>query len=178
MVTVKVKIGATSWQNQQNDYVPSKDSYQPGHPPSLIRVFAVCSMGSWGPKLSSCWQWRLWSDWAIWVFAGRTFILLVLSCHSSNYQRKFGDGGCRCWCWVASGGRWHFKQALSIILCSSPCKLFIKAMLLISVQGSIHCLYIVKLKKKRVSNESILLLLFSLHFINSAHHIILMTELW
>ena len=26
--------------------VPSKDSDQPGHPPSLIRVFAVCSMGS------------------------------------------------------------------------------------------------------------------------------------
>ena len=25
---------------------PSKDSDQPGHPPSLIRVFAVCSMGS------------------------------------------------------------------------------------------------------------------------------------
>ena len=25
---------------------PSKDSDQPGHPPSLIRVFPVCSMGS------------------------------------------------------------------------------------------------------------------------------------
>ena len=24
-------------------FVPSKDSDQPGHPPSLIRVFAVCS---------------------------------------------------------------------------------------------------------------------------------------
>ena len=40
------KIWATSWQNQQNDCAPSEDSDQPGHPPSLIRVFAVCSMGS------------------------------------------------------------------------------------------------------------------------------------
>ena len=43
---------------------PSEDSDQPGHPPSLIRVFAVRSMGSKGPKLSSCGQRRLWSDWA------------------------------------------------------------------------------------------------------------------
>ena len=60
--------------------VPSEDSYQPGHPPSLIRVFAVHSE----PKLSSCGQRRLWSVWAedsdqagrmprlIWVFAGPT----------------------------------------------------------------------------------------------------------
>ena len=42
----------------------SEDSDQPGHPPSLIRDFAVHLMGSWGPKLSPCGQWRLWSDWA------------------------------------------------------------------------------------------------------------------
>ena len=41
---------------------PSKDSDQPGHPPSLIRVFAVRSMGSYGSKFSSCAQRRLWSD--------------------------------------------------------------------------------------------------------------------
>ena len=32
---------ATSWQNQQNGCAPSEDSDQPGHPPSMIRVFAV-----------------------------------------------------------------------------------------------------------------------------------------
>ena len=37
---------ATSWQNQQNDCALSKDSDQPWHPPSLIRVFAVRLMGS------------------------------------------------------------------------------------------------------------------------------------
>ena len=43
---------------------PSEDSDQPGHLPSLIRVFAVRSVGSWGPNVSSCGQRRLWSDWA------------------------------------------------------------------------------------------------------------------
>ena len=33
---------------------PTEDSVQPGHPPSLIRVFAVRFMGSKGPKVSSC----------------------------------------------------------------------------------------------------------------------------
>ena len=37
---------AASWQNQQNDCAPIKDSVQPWYPPSLIRVFAVRSMGS------------------------------------------------------------------------------------------------------------------------------------
>ena len=55
---------AASWQNQQCGCAPSEDSDQPGHPPSLIRVFAVRLMGSLGPKLSSCEQRRLWSDWA------------------------------------------------------------------------------------------------------------------
>ena len=47
---------------------PSEDSDQPGHPPSLIRVFAVRMKKAWvasyGPKLSSCGQRGLWSDWA------------------------------------------------------------------------------------------------------------------
>ena len=37
---------------------------QPGHPPSLIRVFAVRSAGSYGSKVSSCGQRRLCPDWA------------------------------------------------------------------------------------------------------------------
>ena len=57
-------IWAATWQNHQNGCAPSEDSVQPGHPPSLIRVFTVRLMGSWGPKLSSCGQRRLWSDWA------------------------------------------------------------------------------------------------------------------
>ena len=40
-------------------YAPIEDSDQPGHPPGLIRVFAVRSMGSLGPNISSCGQRRL-----------------------------------------------------------------------------------------------------------------------
>ena len=40
-----------------------EDSDQPGHPPSLIRIFAVRVLGSLGPKLSSGEQRRRWSDW-------------------------------------------------------------------------------------------------------------------
>ena len=50
--------------DKTNNCVPSKDSDQPGHPRSLSRVFAVRSIGSWGPKLSFCGQRRLWLDWA------------------------------------------------------------------------------------------------------------------
>ena len=32
---------ATSWRNQQSECAPSEDSDQPGHPSSLIRIFAV-----------------------------------------------------------------------------------------------------------------------------------------
>ena len=34
-------------------FVPSEDSAQPRHPPSLIRVFAVRSVGSLGPNFAS-----------------------------------------------------------------------------------------------------------------------------
>ena len=40
---------------------PSEASDQPGHPPRLIRVFAVRSVVSQGSKVSSCGQRRLWS---------------------------------------------------------------------------------------------------------------------
>ena len=39
-------ILAAIGQNQQSDCAPSEDSDQPEHPPSLIRVFARRSMGS------------------------------------------------------------------------------------------------------------------------------------
>ena len=55
---------AMTWQNQQSDYAPSEDSDQPGHPPSLIRVFTVRmkKAGVLSYPLSA--QRRLWSDWA------------------------------------------------------------------------------------------------------------------
>ena len=38
---------AASWQNQQNDCEPSKDSDQPGHLPSLIRVVTIRMKKAW-----------------------------------------------------------------------------------------------------------------------------------
>ena len=46
IIWLVIDIWAASCQNQQNDFAPSEESDQPGHPPSLIRVFAVRSMGS------------------------------------------------------------------------------------------------------------------------------------
>ena len=82
-------LWAATWQNQQNDCVPSEDSDQSGHPPSLIRVFAVRIKKPWALSypLSACGSED--SDQTgrmprlIWVFAGRTLILLVLSCRGS-----------------------------------------------------------------------------------------------
>ena len=56
-------LWATSWQNQQNDLF-TKTQISLGIHPGLIRVFAVGSVDSWGPNVSSCGQRRLWSDWA------------------------------------------------------------------------------------------------------------------
>ena len=43
---------------------PSEDSDQPGHPPSLFRVFAVHMKKAWVLSYPLSTQWRLWSDWA------------------------------------------------------------------------------------------------------------------
>ena len=58
------KRWAATWQNQQNGCTPSEDSDQPGHPPSLIRVFAVRMKKAWVLSYPLSTQWRLWSDWA------------------------------------------------------------------------------------------------------------------
>ena len=43
--------------------VPSEDSDQPGHPPSVIRVFAVRMKKAWALSYPLSTQRRLWSDW-------------------------------------------------------------------------------------------------------------------
>ena len=54
---------AASWQNQQSECAASEDSDQPGHPPSLIRVFVVCMKKALVFSYPLSTQWRLWSDW-------------------------------------------------------------------------------------------------------------------
>ena len=43
--TYATQLSRDMTKKQQNECAPSEDSDQPGHPPSLIRVFAVRSMG-------------------------------------------------------------------------------------------------------------------------------------
>ena len=57
-------IWAVMWQKQQSDCAPSHASDQPRHPPSLIRVFAVCKKKAWVLSFPLSAQRRLWSDWA------------------------------------------------------------------------------------------------------------------
>ena len=66
--------------NQQNDCAPSKDLDQPGHHPSLIRVFAVRTKKAWvlSYPLSGC---PSWSESAL-----SAVILLVLSWGGSSVQ--------------------------------------------------------------------------------------------
>ena len=85
-----MSIWASSRENQQNECAPSL--------PSLIGVFAVCIRPVWSES-SLCAQWvakDLHADSEdtdqtgrmprlIWVFAGHTLILLVLSCRGSYY---------------------------------------------------------------------------------------------
>ena len=67
---------------------PSEDSDQPGYPPSLIKVFTVCmkKLGSlaihWVHSEDSYQTGQMTR--LIWVFAGRTVILLLLSWGGSN----------------------------------------------------------------------------------------------
>ena len=59
-----ITIWAAAWQNQQSNCVPSEDSDQPGHLPSLIRVFAVRMKKPWVLSYPLSAQRRLWLDWA------------------------------------------------------------------------------------------------------------------
>ena len=62
LLTQSKLIWATTWQNQQNECAPSEDSDQPGHPPSLIRVFAVRMKKSWVISYPLSAQRRPWSS--------------------------------------------------------------------------------------------------------------------
>ena len=50
--------------NQQNECAPSEDSYQPGHPPSLIGIFTVRMKTPWVLNYPLRTQQRLLSGWA------------------------------------------------------------------------------------------------------------------
>ena len=89
------------WYEPQHDKTnericaPSKDSDQPGHPPILIRVFAVRMNKPWALSYPLSAQRKLWSDWAMTLFrlsrcpgwSVTHVILLTLSCCGSYLWR-------------------------------------------------------------------------------------------
>ena len=86
---------AATWQNQQNGCASSEDSDQLGHPPSLIRVFAVRMKKAWVLSYPLSAQRRLRSDWAdaqvdlslCWAHThsvGFVMLQLIFSCYIWN----------------------------------------------------------------------------------------------
>ena len=83
---------AASWQNQQNDICAQRDSDQPGHPPSLIRAFAVRMKKHWVLSYPLSVQRRLislggcpgWSESSL----GAHIIWLVLSWGGSSNKHE------------------------------------------------------------------------------------------
>ena len=84
---------AATWQNQQSECAPSEDSDQPGYPPSLISL--RCALN--GQLRAQAFFMRTAKTdqfgrmpRLIWVIAGRTTILLVLSWGGSCMGRGIG----------------------------------------------------------------------------------------
>ena len=85
------EILGVSWQNQQNACSPREDSDQPGRMPAwadgIRPVWSESLLSAWSKLRSSATQWAHSKDSnqtgrmprLIWVFAGRTATLLVLS---------------------------------------------------------------------------------------------------
>ena len=81
------------WDSKKMACVPSEDSDQPGHAPSLIRVFSVCWMGSFLHADSEDSDQTGRMPRLIWVFAGCTchFVAIIMmqlisAGWSSNYK--------------------------------------------------------------------------------------------
>ena len=94
------KNWATSWQNQQNDTCAQGRLRSAWASALSDLVFAVRSMGSWGPNVSICGQRRLWPDWANaqaclsrrWM--QRSFCWF---CHEAAQMCRWNGKQCRCW---------------------------------------------------------------------------------
>ena len=77
---------------------PSEDSDQPGHPPSLIRVFAVRSMGSEVPSFLHSGQWRLWYlsfRWAHMLFCWFCHEAAQISLSNSDCDSNYSNRQCK-----------------------------------------------------------------------------------
>ena len=98
-------IWATTWQNQQNECAPSEDSSAQPDQSSLSTQWV--DMGTNFLHADS----EDWSETLIWVFAGRTLILLVLSCCGSII--KFDTV---CWCYSDLSLHWVHTHFVGFVM--------------------------------------------------------------
>ena len=112
---------------------PSEDSDQPGHPPCLIRVFAVRMKKALVLSYPLSAQRRLWSDWADaeadlslrwghshfvgFVMRRLIYFLLSLSCKMSAYMHLPNLLLMHRWATVV---RKHISKTFSLQTCSNP----------------------------------------------------------
>ena len=90
---------AATWQNHQNGCAPSEDSDQPGHPASLIRVFAVRLKKAWVLSYPLSTQRKLirlggclgWSESSLGAHSFRWFchvVAQIMTCINNENARK------------------------------------------------------------------------------------------
>ena len=79
---------AATWQNQQSDCAPIEDSDQPGHPPSLIRVFAVGMKKAWVLSYPLSAQRRFWSECPGWSESSLSAQSLCWFCYVAAQMTK------------------------------------------------------------------------------------------
>ena len=113
---------AATWQNQQNECAPSEDSDQPGHPPSLIRVFAVSLKKAQVLSCPLSTQWRLWSElgpgWSESSLGAQSLCwFCYVTAHWERPRRKVGMLALQCkGCWfpmLLQSFEWDYKWAIS-----------------------------------------------------------------
>ena len=130
---IYLRIWAATWQNQQNECAPSKDSDQPGHPPSLIRVFIVRMKKTWVLSYPVSTKRRLWSDWA-----GAQADLSLRRSHMSFY-----------WFCHEAARIWFTSQIIYVIWCTQFKKVNIKVQGVPQSQAAINPWYQEEEKKDR-----------------------------
>ena len=117
---------------------PSEDSDQPGHPPSLIRVFAVHMKKAWILSYPLSAQRRLWSDWAD-AQADLSLCWAHMSvcwfCHeAAHISSYFCD--CFVWWWC-----YMYLWVTDIILLINMTKKFVALVVLLFFHWKVYHIY-------------------------------------
>ena len=121
LILSQFSIWAATWQNQQSECAPSENSDQSRHTPSLISLRCALVWVAKDPSfLHADSKDSDQTGTLIWVFAGRTVTLLVLSCRCSFLVHIGTWSGSR-FCYLSGMDRylnqfmrlWHFSSSVN-----------------------------------------------------------------